>query len=108
MGVDDLNGLTIDLYRNPQPAALLEGWSRGLRGQALGPDDPGGMAGQDRNAVLLAKNADRRLKVKIHSEGGRNACSLVDLPDAHTPDTNLLERDDVRIAGCDDLRNSSR
>ena len=66
-------------------------------------DDPGGVAGENRDPVLLAENADRGLEMQIHAERGCHRGRLVDLARPDAPDADLLQRHDVGIAGGDDL-----
>ena len=63
------------------------------------------MARQDRDAVLLAQDADRRLEMQIHPEMPGHAGGLIRGSRVNPPDANLLQGDDVGIAGCDHLRN---
>jgi hypothetical protein len=62
------------------------------------------MTGQDRDAVLLAQDADGGLEMQVHTEPGRDSGGLVDLPGFRATDANLLQGDDIRVAGRDDLR----
>lgn len=108
MGVDHMDRLAVDFDRYPEGAALLEGWPRRLGGKTARPHDLRGMAGQDGNAVLLAQDPDCGLEVQVHAEPGRHGRRLIDLPCTLTPDADLLQGDDVRIAGRNDIRDPVR
>jgi hypothetical protein len=66
------------------------------------------MGGQDGIAIGLLHHLDRRVKMEVHAQRVRNNLRLVYAARASVVNVELLERDDIRLAGSDDFRNTRR
>ena len=103
MGVDDLQFDAVNVDGHPQGAARLEARQAGISRQGAGLDQPLGQGGEDGRPVTLLLHRQGGVEAEGHAQPLGDGVGLVDAAAAGPADIDLLQGDDIRLAGRDHI-----